>query len=92
MDWMLPILIPKDMPDWMGSAYKSLDNHVIAFSGDLTSVETHFQAMKSINMAIIQTTHKKGLISTGLHCQFIPFMENRNLDEDDIPWIELKIR
>ena len=57
------------MPDWMACPYESLNNHLVAFRRDMASVECHFQAMKSINMATIQPTHKKGLISTGLHHQ-----------------------
>ena len=35
----------------------------------MTSIEGHFQAIKSIHFGIVETTRKKGLIGSGLHKQ-----------------------
>ena len=69
LDPTLPILIPNDMLDWMAHAYQSFNKHVVNFRKDMTSIEGHFQAIKSIHFGIVETTRKKGLIGSGLHKQ-----------------------
>ena len=69
LDPTLPILIQNDIPDWMAHAYQSFNKHVVNFRKDMTSIEGHFQAIKSIHFGIVETTHKKGFIGSGLYKQ-----------------------
>ena len=81
---MLPMYLPKTMPEWMARAIKKFNEYIRRYRLKLAAVETEFQALTVVFSSVMATIRNKGARVTHGHFSLKNREKQSSLLEQDI--------